>query len=351
MTRSTFTRLALAAGFALAVALPGVADDKAMTGKPDAQMQAVLDELAALKGKPIAQCTPEEARKQPGPPDAVKALLKKQGKSLDPEAVGSVKDVTYPAAAGTQPARVYTPKGDGPFPVLAYWHGGGWVIADLDAYDSSCRALCNAAGCVVVSLDYRRAPESPFPAAADDALAGYQWVLKNAAAMNGDPKKVAVAGESAGGNLATVTTIRARDTGLQLPLAQVLVYPVTDNDLDTPSYTKNADAKPLDKPMMKWFFAHSVGNQPNAATNPVAFPMRAANLAKLPPTTIINAEIDPLLDDGVRYAAKLKAAGVTVTQKTFPGVTHEFFGMGAVIDKSKEAVQVAADALKLAYGK
>lgn len=351
MTRTPMTRLALAAGLALAVALPGVAEDKPMTGKPDAQMQAVLDQFAALDGKPITECTPQEARKQPSPTDAVKALLKKQGKSTDPEAVGSVKDVSYPAAAGTQPARVYTPKGDGPFPVLAYWHGGGWVLADLDTYDASCRALCNAAGCIVVSLEYRHAPEFPFPAAADDAYAGYQYVLKNAATMNGDSKKVAVAGESAGGNLAAVTTLRARDTGLQLPLAQVLVYPVTNNDLDTPSYLKNADAKPLNKPMMKWFFAHYVGNQAATGANPVAFPMRAVNLTKLPPTTIINAEIDPLLDDGVKYAAKLKAAGVTVTQQTFPGVAHEFFGMGAVVDKSKEAVKVAADALKLAYGK
>ena len=351
MNRTTISRLALAAGLALAVALPGVAEDKATAGKPDAQMQAVLDQLAALGGKPIPQCTPEEARKQPSPADAVKALLKKQGKDATPEPVGSVKDVTYPAAAGNQPARVYTPQGDGPFPVLAYWHGGGWVIADLDTYDASCRALCNAAGCIVVSLEYRHAPESPFPAAADDAYAGYQYVLKNAAAMNGDPKKVAVAGESAGGNLATVTAIRARDRGLQLPLAQVLVYPVTNNDLDTPSYLKYADAKPLNKPMMKWFFAHYVGNQPSAATNPVAFPMQAKSLAKLPPTTILNAEIDPLLNDGVMYAAKLRAAGVAVTQKTFPGVTHEFFGMTAVVDQSKEAVKVAADALKAAYGK
>jgi len=276
--------------------------------------------------------------------------LKKQGKDATPEPVGSVKDVTYPAAAGTQPARVYTPKGDGPFPVLAYWHGGGWVIADLDTYDSSCRALCNAAKCIVVSLEYRHAPESPFPAAADDAFAGFQWVLKNAAAMNGDPKKVAVAGESAGGNLAAVTAIRARDRGLPAPLHQLLVYPVTDINLDTPSYLKYADAKPLNKPMMKWFFAHYVGNQSGAATNPSAFPMRATNLAKLPPATILNAEIDPLLDDGVLYAAKLKAAGVAVTQQTFPGVAHEFFGMGAVVDKSRDAVKVAADALKAVYG-
>ncbi len=343
------SRLTFAVGFGLTAALTATAQDKA-PAKPDAQMQAVLDQLAALNGKPIPQCTPEEARKQPTPTDAVTALLKKQGKSLDPEPVGSVKDAMYPAAMGNQPVRVYTPKGDGPFPVLAYWHGGGWVIADLDTYDSSCRALCNAANCIVASMDYRRAPEHPFPAAADDAFAGYHWVLKNAATWNGDPERVAVGGESAGGNLAAVTTLRARDKGLVLPVHQLLVYPVTDNNLETPSYVKNAAAKPLDKPMMKWFFAHAVNNNSSAAINPYAFPMRA-QLAKLPPATVLNAEIDPLLDDGVKYAAKLKAAGVPVTQQTFPGVTHEFFGMGAVVDKSKEAVKVAADALKTAFAK
>ncbi|WP_202947368.1 alpha/beta hydrolase [Zavarzinella formosa] len=325
-----------------------VASARATEKKTDPQMQAVLDQLAALNPKPIDKLTPEEARKQPGPSDAVKALLKKQGKSVDPEPVGSVRDVTFPGAAGKLTARVYAPKGDGPFPVLAYFHGGGWVIAGIDAYDSSCRALCNAAGYLVVSCDYRRAPENPFPAAAEDAFAAYQWVLKNAADWKGDGKKVAVGGESAGGNLAAVVCLRARDKGIQPPVCQLLVYPVTNNNLDTSSYLENADAKPLNKPMMKWFFAHYIGNQ---APHPYALPLLAGDFSRLPPATIITADIDPLRDDGKEYAWALTKAGVKADHKNFEGVTHEFFGMGAVIDKAKDAVKFDAAGLKAGFGK
>ena len=339
-----------AAALCLAAAVAAVADDKPQAAKPNPQMQAVLDQLAALGPKPIETLSPEEARKQPSAADAVKALLKKTGKSTDPEPVAAVKDITIPGPAGKIAARVYTPKGDGPMPVLVYWHGGGWVLADLDTYDSSCRALCNAAGCVVVSCDYRHAPEHPFPAAADDAFAAYQWVLKRAADVGGDGKRVAVAGESAGGNLAAGVAIRARDTKVTPPLYQVLVYPVTNNNLDTPSYTQHADAKPLNKPMMKWFFAHSIGNQPSVVGNPLAFPLQA-DLSNLPPATVITADIDPLRDDGKMYAEKLMKAGVKATHENYEGVTHEFFGMGAVVDDAKKAVAKAADGLKGAFGK
>ena len=331
--------------FTLGVAVPVLGQEK----KPDPQMQAVLDQLAALGPKPIEKCTPQEARKQPGPADAVKALLKKQGKGTDPEPVGAVKDVTFDGPAGKLPARVYTPKGDGPFPVLAYWHGGGFVIADIAAYDASCRALCNAAGCLVVSCDYRRAPEHPFPAQGEDAFAAYQWVLKNADAWKGDPKRVAVGGESAGGNLAAGVAIKARDMRAVQPVCQLLVYPVTDNNLETPSYRAYAAAKPLNKPMMLWFLAHTLGNKPPEEVKP-AFPLKA-NLAGLPPATVITAEIDPLRDDGKNYADALKKAGVTVLYKNFEGVTHEFFGTGAVVDKAKDAVKYAADGLKAGFGK
>ncbi len=175
---------------------------------PNPQMKAVLDELAGLGGKPIETLLPAEARLQPSAADAVKSLLKKQGKPITPEPVGKVEDATIPGPSGPIPARIYTPAGDGPFPVLVYWHGGGWVIADLNTYDASPRALANAAGCIVVSCHYRQAPEHRFPAASDDAIAAYQWVLANAPGFGGDPARVAVAGESAGGNLAAVTALR-----------------------------------------------------------------------------------------------------------------------------------------------
>lgn len=320
--------------FALMLVSPLFAQD----AKPDPQMQAVLDELAKLHPKPLEKLTPQEARIQPGPADAVKALLAASGKGVEPDAVGAVKDVTFTGPGGELPARIYTPEGDGPFPVLVYFHGGGWVIANLQTYDSSCRALCNEAKCIVVSCDYRHAPEHSFPAAADDAFAAYQWVLKNSASWQGDVSKIAIGGESAGGNLAAVTSIRARDEGLQLPVHQLLVYPVTNNDVNTQSYTEHANAKLLNKAMMEWFFVHYLGPK---SPDSEAFPLQVKDLSKLPPATIITADIDPLRDDGKAYADALRKAGIKVAYKNFEGVTHEFFGMGAVVEKAKKAVKFA----------
>lgn len=337
-------------GLVAALAAQPPKDPPKAMGKPDAQMQAVLDELAALGPKPIDKLSPQEARKQPGPADAVQSLLKKRGKDLGPEPVGDVTNRAIPTPAGALPIRVYRPKGDGPFPVLVYWHGGGWVLADLDTYDATPRALCNAAQCVVVSCDYRHAPEHPYPAAAEDAFAAYQWVLKNTADLKGDATRIAVAGESAGGNLAAVTAQQARDKGVPMPVYQLLVYPVTNTDFDTPSYRQYADAKPLNKPMMKWFFAHYIGGRLTAPT-PYVMPLTAKDLSKLPPATIITAEIDPLRDDGKMYADALKAAGVKVEYVNYEGVTHEFFGMGAVVDKAKQAVAKGAEGLKMGFKK
>ena len=341
---------AFVTGFVLA-GVPAVRSDDPALKAPNPQMQAVLDQLAALHPKPIETCSPAEARVQPSASDAVKALVKKQGKDATPEAVGKVQNMPIPGPVAPIPVRVYTPKGAGPFPVLVYWHGGGWVIADLDTYDASCRALCNAATCVVVSCHYRQAPEHPFPAAEEDAVAAYRYVLANAAAMNGDPRRVAVGGESAGGNLAAVVALRARDGMLPAPAHQLLIYPVTDYGFETPSYNDNANAKPLNKAMMKWFWGHYLKGQLADATNAYTAPLKSKTFANLPPATIINADIDPLRDDGKMYADQLKAAGVKVMHKVYPGVTHEFFGMGAVVDTSKEAVMFAAQGLGTAFGK
>lgn len=247
------TRILVSVSALALAAVAALASPPAMSGKPDPQMQAVLDQLQALGGKPIETLSAEEARKQPTPADAVKALLKKQGKSAAPEPVGNVANRSIPGAAGPIPIRIYTPKGTGPFPVVFYIHGGGWVIADLDVYDSSPRALANAAGAVVVSTHYRQGPEHKFPAAHDDTWAAYKWTLANAGSFQGDPKRVAVVGESAGGNMAGAIAIRARDEGAQAPVYQVLIYPVTTADPATPSKKENAQAKPLNTAMMKWF--------------------------------------------------------------------------------------------------
>lgn len=318
------------------------------SSQPNSEMQAILDELAALNPRPLETLKPDEARQQPGPVDAVKSLLNKRGQSTEPEPVASVSTIKIPGPGGTIEGRVYMPRQRSPLPVLVYWHGGGWVIADLDTYDSSCRALCNAAECIVVSCDYRRAPENPFSAAIEDAFAAYQWVVDNAPNLGGDPGQIAIAGESAGGNLAAVTALQARDYGVRTPIHQLLVYPVTDCDFETESYNEHAEAVPLNRVMMRWFWGHYVPDG-DCSDNPYLAPMHADNLGHLPPATIITADIDPLRSDGEHYAERLEAAGVPVHYQNFLGVTHEFFGMTVVLKEAREAVKLAADDLQHAF--
>ena len=314
------------------------------------QMQRVLDQLSALGGKPIERLTAAEARGQPTPTDAVKALLVKEGRSTAPDAAVSSVDRSIPGPAGQLPVRIYTPKsGTGPFPVVVYYHGGGWVIANKDVYDSGPRALSKMANAVVVSVDYRLGPEHKFPAAHDDAFATYEWALQNAASLNGDPKRYALAGESAGGGLAVATAIRARDKKDQMPLAILSVYPIAGTNTTTSSYVENANAKPLNRAMMIWFFDKYLRGPQDRADPRVN--LLAADLHGLPPTTIINAEIDPLRADGEMLTQKLRAAGVEVVQRTYTGVTHEFFGMGAVLDSAISAEQMGADALRTAFSR
>lgn len=321
---------------------------KAQSPQPptaDADMQMVLDAHAALDPKPIETLTPAEARKQPTPADAVKKLLRDTGRSTAPEPGVSKKTMSVPVRGGSIPVHIFMPEGAGPFPVMVYYHGGGFVIADTTVYEASPRALAKMAGAIMVAVDYRQAPEHPFPTAPEDAYAAYLWTIDHARDFNGDPTRVAVGGESAGGNLATVVSMMARDRKVQLPVHQLLVYPVVNDDQNNASYKRNAKAKPLNKAMMGWFFKHYGGDP----TNPYALPMKAASLAGLPPATIVAAEIDPLLTEGEEYAAKLEQDGVQVDYRAWSGVTHEFFGMGAVVAKAKEAEQFAADALAKAF--
>ncbi|MES2637142.1 MAG: alpha/beta hydrolase [Pseudomonadota bacterium] len=324
------------------------AETAGMGAKPNAQMKAVLDEHAKLGPKPLSTLTAVEARKQPSPADAVKALLKKQGKSVEPEAVGKVENKMIAGAAGQIPVRIYTPKGEGPFPVIVYYHGGGWVIADLDTYDASPRALANATNAVVVSAHYRQAPEHKFPAAHDDAHAAYKWVLEHAKEMNGDPKRIALVGESAGGNMAAAVSVLAREHKMQMPVYQVLVYPIADNNVETASYIENAKAKPLDKAAMQWFFKQYF-RTPADGDNHLISLLDEKDLKGLPPTTVITAQIDPLRSEGKAYADLLQKAGIDVRYKNYEGVTHEFFGMAAVLDKAKQAQQFAAEGLNKAF--
>jgi len=231
--------------------------------------------------------------------------------------------------------------------VIVYIHGGGWVIADLDTYESSAMALAKKTGAIVASVEYRHAPEFRFPAAHEDTFAAYKWTLENAAKFGGDPKRVAIAGESAGGNMAIDVAIRARDEKVQAPLRMLLVYPVAGTDLTTPSYKQNELAVPLSKPAIEWFVKNTI-QSPADLQDPRLNVYGKANLAGLPPATIINAEIDPLASDGQLLAEKLRAAGVKVTHELYKGVTHEFFGMDAVVADAGRAQDLAARDLKAA---
>ena len=324
--------------------------------QPDPEMAAVLRVLVASDPKPFYELPPKLARRHPLPPTAVKTLLKERGESADPEEVGDVDDREFEGPGGDVKLRVYRPAStmggqaaaDTLLPVVLYIHGGGWVIADLDTYDASCRALCNRARCVVVSTHYRQAPEHKFPAAHEDTYAAYKWLLANARELGGDPSRVAIVGESAGGNMAAALCYNARREGVPLPLHQVLVYPIAGFDTATESYREMTDAVPLNTPAMRWFFEQYL-NSPQDGQAP-AIALYEADLSGLPPATIINAELDPLRTDGERLADRFRASGVPVEQRTFAGVTHEFFGMTPVLAKAREAQQMAATTLRRAFG-
>ncbi|MGH6608715.1 MAG: alpha/beta hydrolase [Burkholderiaceae bacterium] len=257
-------------------------------------------------------------------------------------------DRPIPGADGPIMARIYTPSGTGPFPVIVYFHGGGWVIADRVVYDGGARGLAKHADAVVVSADYRLAPENPFPAAWDDALAVYRWVATNAASIKGDPKRLALAGESAGGNLAVSTAVAARDAGLTAPLHIVSVYPVGQTgNLMTESYVDSANAKPLNKSMIQWFVKHVFAKEDDKKS-PRA-DLVNANLKGLPPVTIINAQIDPLRSDGQLLESALEKAGVKTERRVFDGSTHEFFGIAAVVKDAQEAQAYAGKRLQQAF--
>jgi acetyl esterase len=326
-----------------------------LAGKPDPQMAAVLKSLQSLHPKPIEKLKPSSARMQPTATAAVINLLKKQGKSTAPEKVSSVTDVKVPGPAGAPDVtvRVYKPLNapSGPLPVVVYFHGGGFVIASVSTYDASCRALANASGAIVCAVAYRMAPENRLPAAHEDSYAATQYIMKNARKWGGDPSKVAVAGESAGGNLATDMCLMAKMRGGVMPMHQLLVYPVVQGKT-TPSYRAYYNAKPLNTPMMKWFFKWALPSKAFGNT-PLASPLYAPDslFKGLPPATIIAAEIDPLQSEGQMYAKKLQKNGIPTKYRMYTGVTHEFFGMTAVLDKSKQAVGFAASELKMAFAK
>ena len=303
----------------------------------DPQIVAVMEAAAAMGLPPSHQVSPAEARVNS------KARLRAVG----PE-VGAVQDVAIPGPEGAVPARIYTPAGAGPFPGLAWFHGGGWVVGDLDTADAAARNMCAGADCVVASVDYRLAPETKFPGPAEDCYAATQWLAANAAALNVDPARIAVGGDSAGGNLAAAVALMSRDRGGCSLVFQLLVYPVTQRDFDRASYLENADGYQLTRDTMIWYWDHYLAADADAA-NPYAAPLHAADLRGLPPALVLTAEFDPLRDEGEAYAAALQAAGVPTESIRYDGLIHGFFGMFAAVDQARQAVERSAAALREAF--
>ena len=266
----------------------------------------------------------------------------------DPEPVDRVEPLTVDGAAGPLRARLYAVDSAAPLPIAVYFHGGGWVLGDVDSHDKGVRAITAAARCLSVSVDYRRAPEHPFPAAAEDCFAALRWVAANAARLGGDPARIAVAGDSAGGNLAAVSALTARDSGGPALAFQLLIYPVVDSDLDGGTYATLGRAPVLDRARMAYFWDSYVPD-PAQRSDWRCAPLRAATHAGLPPALVIGAGVDPLFGEGAAYAEALRAAGVEAEHLAFPRMTHAFFQAPGILDDARAAVDAAGAALRRAF--
>lgn len=304
------------------------------------EVDAILKQLEEAGGPPVSEMTPEMAR------EAFKALLPLQG---TPEPVRTVEDHAVPGPGGAVPVRIYRPEGVAePSAALYLIHGGGWVIMDLDSHDPLCRALANKAGCVVVAVDYRRAPEARFPSAADDCYAVLRWIADEGTAIGIDPARVAVGGDSAGGNLAAAMTLMSRrESGPRL-VGQVLHCPVTNHDFATESYRDNAEGYLLTTDTMRWFWGHYLGDGQDG-DDPMASPLRAEDHRGLPPALVQTAEFDPLRDEGRAYADSLQSHGVPVTYTEYSGVVHDPWIMFGAVPKGRHALDEAARFLKRCF--
>jgi len=313
------------------------------TGKLDPQIEALLQQIEQQGMPPVHTLTPMKARETRNP------VFVKLGGA--PEAVANVENLTIPGQAGEIPIRIYTPQGRGPFPILVYFHGGGWVICNLDTHDSVCRSLANGASCIVVSVDYRLAPEHKFPAAVDDAYAATQWVADSANLINGDSARITVGGDSAGGNLAAVVSLMAREKGGPSLVYQVLIYPVTNvSSFDTNSYREHGEGYILTKDSMEYYRGHYIGHE-EELQNPYASPLLAQELSGLPPALVITAEFDVLTDEAEAFANRLKQAGVPVTYTCYEGMIHAFFSLAAVVGRARDAMDEVTAALRSAFAK
>jgi acetyl esterase len=266
----------------------------------------------------------------------------------DPEPVAAVTERVIPGPGPDLRIRVYEPDDARDRPVLVYFFGGGWTLGSLDTCDAICRSLTNAARCVTVSVQYRLAPEHPFPAAVEDCYAGTRWVAEHAADLGADAGRVAVGGDSAGGNLAAAVTLLARERQGPRLCHQLLVYPNTDYLSDTASLREAVDPLLFNRWSVDWYWSHYLADQRDGLS-PLASPLRSADLSALPPASVLTAEFDPLRDQGEQYAQRLREAGVPVEARRYPGMAHGFFAMGGVLSAARESIAYAADRLAEAF--
>ncbi|HLX38772.1 MAG TPA: alpha/beta hydrolase [Candidatus Binataceae bacterium] len=306
----------------------------------DPQVEMLLKQMESAGAPPLNTLAPADARR------LTAAMFTVPLGSEEP--VRKVENRSIPGPAGQIPVRIYTPTGAGPFPMLVFIHGGGFVICDLDSHDAACRSLTNQANCVTVSIDYRLAPEHKFPAAVEDSYAAALWVSEHAKELNGDANRMAIGGDSAGGNLSAVVSMLARDAGKPKICFQLLVYPATDAHRNTESHRKFTDYF-LTRDMIDYFIGHYLRGEADKNDPRMSIAL-AKNFKGLPPAHIITAEFDPLRDEGEAYAETLRKAGVAATVTRYPGMIHGFFTMANLLDQGKKAVAEAATALRKAFG-
>ena len=301
------------------------------------EIRSLLEGIAAEGGPAMETLSAAEAREASG------GLEQLAG---DAEPVARIENRTIPGRAGEIPVRIYFPDGDGPFPGVVFLHGGGWVVGDLDSHDNVCRAICKRAGAVVVSVHYRLAPEHRFPAALEDSVDATAWVADNCAALGIDPRRLVIAGDSAGGNMATVVAAKARDAKGPAVALQILVYPVTDlSGSETASYREFAEEHFLTRALMDWFADHYVPSAEDRTT-PDASPAFITDLSGLPPALVITAECDPLRDEGEAYAERMRDHGVPVTLTRYEGMIHPFVNFFGVTSSAHKAVDEIAAAIR-----
>ena len=305
-------------------------------GEPDADTRQFITAIAAAGLPPLSELTPELARER----NIVKAF------SIKAEQVSDIQDAMVPGQLGEIPVRIYTPEGEGPFPILLYMHGGGWVVGTLDDFDSICRFLCARSGYKVVSVDYSLSPEAKFPVALEEGYSVLQWAVDQASSLDIDPHRIAVGGDSAGATMAAVLALMARDRKGPDLLFQLLICPATNlAQMDTSSYKLFNKGIWLPEAMMDWYIEQYVAN-PQEVNNPYVSPLLEPDLTHLPPAFILTAEFDVLRDEGEEYAKRLQEAGVEATWKRYPGQIHDFIIFGRVLRKAKEALTDCCNELR-----